>query len=118
MNLASDPLAATHSLVRDNAQGGGSTRVEVVRGDDLRQQHGLRVPSVLKIDVEGFEEDVVAGLAQTLADARCRAVFLEIHFAILEARGEKLAPGRIVETLRGSGFETRWTDGSHLAAIR
>lgn len=118
MNVASNPLGATHSLVSQNRQGGGTLKVEVACGDEIRTRHGLRPPNVLKIDVEGFEEEVIEGLSGILADRNCRAVLCEVHFAILASRGEKQAPARIVTRLREKGFGTTWTDSSHLAATR
>ena len=73
---------------------------------------------MLKIDVEGFEEDVIKGLGGALARPECRAVLIEVHFAILEERGERHAPARMQRFLRERGFHVEWTDASHLAARR
>jgi len=39
----------------------------------------IRSPDVIKIDVEGAEIDVLAGMAGTLAEQACRVVYLEAH---------------------------------------
>lgn len=53
--------------------------------DDLTQKYGA--PDVLYIDVEGFEEHVLKGAAQTLASARPDCV-VEVHIGgILEKAG-------------------------------
>ncbi|WP_425433395.1 FkbM family methyltransferase [Haloquadratum walsbyi] len=39
----------------------------------------ISVPSVIKIDVEGFEHNVIRGLRDTLQNSRCRALFIEVH---------------------------------------
>lgn len=114
--LAEDPLGTTHSLV--GAQSGKSVMVRVLPGDRVVGLHNLRIPNVIKIDVEGFEEEVIAGLATTLINKDCRAVFCEVHFGILDQKGARHAPGRIEKTLKGYGFATRWVDPSHLAAVR
>lgn len=116
MSLADDPLGATHSLAV--AAGASSVDVEVARGDDLIASGRAPQPDVLKIDVEGFELDVLEGLTQCLAHSRCRAVFCEVHFALLDQRGQRQAPAQIVEALTRNGFRTRWVDASHLAALR
>jgi FkbM family methyltransferase len=88
--------------------------VSVIPGDSLVD---LPLPNVVKIDVEGYEPEVIRGMANTLR--RVRAAFVEIHFAILEARGMPQAPSEIVESLRTLGFTTiRWVDASHIMALR
>lgn len=60
----SDPISEVHS-------------VQAMAGDDaLKDSH---IPSVIKIDVEGHEFAVLSGLKQTLVNAACRTLCLEIH---------------------------------------
>lgn len=119
MSLATDELGATHSLAMGSAAKEGQTiQVDVVRGDSLLERENLRCPNVIKIDVEGFEEEVVRGLSGVLTRRECRAVLIEMHFGILEARGERHAPSRIKKILQESGYHVSWTDASHLSATR
>ncbi len=119
MKLADEELGATHSLAAsDEGPGGETIQVDVVRGDGLLVREKLRCPNVIKIDVEGFEEEVVRGLSEVLENSHCRAVLIEMHFGILEARGERHAPIRISELLESKGFRISWTDASHLSAVR
>lgn len=90
----------------------------VWRGDDLRAAERLPDPNVMKIDVEGFEQDALEGLGETLRGPSLRAVAMEIHFALLESVGRKHGPDEIVALLEGLGFAVRWTDASHLVATR
>jgi FkbM family methyltransferase len=89
--------------------------VRVARGDSMLEE-GIRKPEVLKIDVEGFEGDVLDGLPIALRSAR--NVVVEMHFAALTQRGMPEEPLRIVGLLRGHGFAVRWLDTSHLLAAR
>jgi len=116
MTVADDPLGATHSLVA--SAGGETIEVRVARGDLLATDEGVPAPNVIKLDVEGFEEEVLVGLAGFLNEPSCRAVLCEIHFGILDARGRRQAPARIESRLRDAGFCVRWVDASHLAAER
>lgn len=76
--------------------------VEVIRGDDLRKRASIPVPTILKIDVEGAELDVIDGLAETLSQESCRLVYVEIHQAVLRERNASQA---IVESrLKAFGF--------------
>ena len=45
-------------------------KVEIRRGDDLIRAERLPAPDILKLDVEGYEKRVLAGLRQTLLASR------------------------------------------------
>ena len=96
-------------------EGDGALTVRVARGDSLLEE-GIAAPNVVKIDVEGFEGEVLDGLPVALRSAR--AVMVEVHFAALTRRGLTKEPARIVALLRGHGFSVRWLDSSHLLASR
>jgi hypothetical protein len=88
--------------------------VEVVRGDDLAE---LRQPAVVKIDVEGYEMEVIRGMSRVLGGVR--ALFVEIHFQVLEERGMRQGPAALVKHLKRLGFSRiEWPDASHIAAFR
>lgn len=74
------------------------SQVGCIRGDDLFTMLEVS-PTVIKIDVEGTESRVIAGLESTLASSDCRLMYCELH------------PGRmtntradLVSTLRNFGF--------------
>jgi FkbM family methyltransferase len=108
-----------HHLQNDigEATAENSVQVSVVRGDSYWASSGM-TPNVLKIDVEGFEEEVLAGMAGLLAAPELRWVFIEVHFRLLEERGRAEAPVRIERLLRSKGLRPRWIDSSHIAAQR
>ena len=120
MWLSAHPLDATHSLVprETGVAGVPALEVRVVTGDQLIASGDAPFPDILKIDVEGFEEEVLRGLNETISNPKCRAVFCEVHFAILDGRGKRQAPARIQRFLSDRGFQVLWTDASHLASRR
>lgn len=81
-------------------------------------EEGVPQPSILKIDVEGFEEEVLWGLRDALRSPDCRGIFVEVHYGALAQRQCPRAPSRLVSTLRDLGYRTRWLDRSHLAGFR
>jgi FkbM family methyltransferase len=85
------------------------------RADDFASRYP---PSVIKIDVEGFEPEVVRGMQDTLRSAGLRAVFIEIHFLTLRQRGLSRAPAEIADAMRAANFDVNWTDSSHICAVR
>jgi FkbM family methyltransferase len=97
---------------------GKTIEVPVLRADDALREYGLRPPNVVKIDVEGYELEVIGGLANTLRSRALRAVFIEVHFSLLHERGLDYAPSEIIRTLKELDFEITWLDPSHLRASR
>ena len=95
----------------------GSVPVIICRGDQVCERLGA-VPNVIKVDVEGFEEEVLSGMGQVLASPVLRNVLVEVHFLKLERRGKLTAPTRIQKLLELKGFRTKWVDSSHLFATR
>ena len=91
------------------------SKVRVCRGDEFLEQCP---PSKIKIDVEGFEKEVLDGMRETLHSATLKALFIEIHFQVLMQRGKATAPTDIVQMLRAEGFSVKWADPSHIIALR
>jgi len=57
-------------------------------------------------------------MREVLARPACRAVFIKVHFALLERKGTPQSPQTIVATLRALGFCTSWIDASHVVGVR
>jgi FkbM family methyltransferase len=110
-----DALGATSRLL-DASQGGIDVRV--ARGDSLVAANEVSAPNVIKIDVEGFELDVLHGLGGLLHSSELHALCIEVHFGILHERGVADAPRRLEGLLCEAGFRCAWTDPSHLIASR
>ena len=81
--------AGASGLTSAYPRGGASTRVEVERTtlDAVVDRSGGAPPRLLKIDVEGFELDVMKGAARLLSGADAPLVLFESHPA-------PLAPGQ------------------------
>lgn len=94
-----------------------SIPVVISRGDTARNRLG-RTPNIIKVDVEGFEEEVLLGMGDVLTSPELRSVLVEVHFLKLEVRGRATAPVRIEKLLNSKGFTTNWVDASHLVGTR
>ncbi|MFO0748137.1 MAG: FkbM family methyltransferase [Myxococcota bacterium] len=120
LETASRASAGVHRLVGVSGPSldGKTIEVPVRMGDDLVAE-GLPVPTAVKIDVEGAELAVLSGLEHTLADPRVKAVLVEVHFALLEARGHPYGALEVERRLGAAGLgKRRWLDRSHLLATR
>ncbi|MBI3878947.1 MAG: FkbM family methyltransferase [Verrucomicrobia bacterium] len=89
MNLSTDG-SSVGSLHHLPSHAGGSIEIVVRAGDRARAELGLPAPNLMKIDVEGFEPEVLAGLAQTIAEAR-PVIFFE-HIFLTDDQLRALVP--------------------------
>jgi FkbM family methyltransferase len=110
-----DDLGATSRIVTQAENG---VAIRIATGDGLLEGGDIQMPTVLKIDTEGYELDVLRGMATLLASPIVRAVFVEVHFGLLTERGQPKAPAMIENLLKKAGFKIRWVDPSHIAAAR
>jgi FkbM family methyltransferase len=95
-----------------------TVEVQVRSGDEAVVEFALPTPNVMKIDVEGYELEVIEGLAGVLSSKKLRSVFVEVHFSLLHNRKLDSAPAAILQTLRRHGFAVHWVDPSHIGARR
>lgn len=95
--------SAGHSLVKTSEEADRRVvGVETRRGDGFIAAEGLPEPTVLKIDVEGAEYDILEGLEETLSRRECRLVYCEVHPERLRSTGQSVAAVR--ERLEAHGF--------------
>lgn len=87
--------------------------VECAAIDDLTSAH--REVDVVKIDVEGAEDDVLGGMRIGLSTRRYRAILLEVHPALLRAKA--VDPERVIRPLIDYGYRG-WTIDMSSAAYR
>lgn len=109
-----DDLGAT-SRIRSDGSGGD---IVAVRSGDSLVSSGAPTPAVIKIDVEGFEWEVLGGMEKLLKVSSVRLLGIEVHFAILKERGLGDTPKKIEELLTRLGFSIVWADSSHILATR
>jgi FkbM family methyltransferase len=88
MNLSSDG-SLVGSMARDFHQG-RQIQVQVRRGDAAMSDLRLPAPNVIKIDVEGFEPSVFAGLRETIA--RHRPILAFEHIYLSDEQIQEMAP--------------------------
>ena len=84
--------------------------------DALVIQYGK--PNALKIDLEGFELEVLEGGQRVLRDDNTKVIGIEIHTEILNARGIKNSHQKIDRILKNNGFRTTHTDFSHIIGYK
>jgi FkbM family methyltransferase len=100
------PGSASHSLwgalqMLDDPMRGMSPfrqRVPTFRLDELRRRFELDVPSLIKLDVDGFEFQILQGADETLSNARVRTI-------LVEALSESAEEQQIASLLQGHGFQ-------------
>lgn len=77
------------------------TRVPLLALDTLAERLG-EAPTVVKIDVESFELEVLRGGPKTLAGAR-PVLFIELHNAMMRERG--VDPAAVLDQLAAYGYD-------------
>lgn len=90
--------------------------VSIRSGDELVASGQVPAPNVIKIDVEGFELEVVKGLRHLLVSHELRLIGMEIHFGQLAKQNSPSAPREILDILLASGFAIKFLDPSHVIA--
>ena len=80
----------------------GKMTVNVVNVDGVIEERGLAAPTLVKIDVEGAEIDVLRGMAHTLRDCRPTIIY-EIDDESLSGLEKKAV--EIAEFLKGFTYE-------------
>jgi FkbM family methyltransferase len=110
-----------HSLLTQREIKGESVKetIEIFLGDNLVIDKRYPLPNIIKIDVEGFELNVIKGIKNIIKESACKCIICEVHFSVLEAAKLHNAPQEIVSLLNESGFtKLSWLDRSHLLALK
>lgn len=110
-----------HSILTPDKIVDGTSYQEIIvkRGEDIISKDKVPSPNIIKIDVEGFEFNVLQGLGKVLADDKCSGIICEVHFRILAANGKSDEPEKIINFLKDKGFlKVKWIDHSHFFASK
>jgi FkbM family methyltransferase len=120
ISLESDPLAATHQVIETDKISNANNVVEIqVRSSDsIIHSEPELIPNIIKIDVEGYEGQVIDGMQHLLTEKKLRCIGIEVHFGLLNERGETNRPQQIESILQKNNFVVNWTDSSHIIATR
>ena len=110
-----------HSILNPGKMEVGATHHEITvhRGADIILKDNVEIPDIIKIDVEGFEFNVLQGLGNILLSEKCIGIICEVHFRILESNGKSDEPEKIINFLEDKGFvNLKWLDHSHFLALK
>ena len=113
-----EAVSTTASLGAMPASGNTGELVRVSTVDAAVKELGIVAPQVTKIDVEGFEEEVLQGGSAVFSSRESKHLLIEVHFRQLEDRCSGNVPARLVSMLRDWGYRVEWVDSSHLHAFR
>ena len=87
----------------------------MLRLDQICRIHGISSVRLAKIDVEGFELEVLRG-AGDLLGRQIEHLFVELHPPQLAALGQ--SPGEVEDLLRTRGYRQREVGGVHVWSLQ
>jgi FkbM family methyltransferase len=114
LSQGKDDIGATSRIIE--AESGIGNWIEIEPLDSLVYKYGI--PNAIKIDVEGFEMEVLEGGKSVLVDDNLRVIGIEIHTEILNKRGIHNCHNKIEKILLESGFKIQHTDFSHIIGYK
>jgi len=114
LSQGTDDFGATSKILIEETESGNWVTIKTI--DSFVETN--KYPNAIKIDVEGYEFEVVEGALATLMNSDLKVVGIEIHTEILESRKLKDPIKKIENHLSNAGFEIEWTDFSHIVAYR
>ena len=108
----------TINSIVDTSYTGKYLEVEITTIDKVIVEKNWEAPNIIKIDVEGFELEIMKGMNSTLYNKNLRFILIEIHHKIMENRKIKNGAHQIQKLLENASFDISWIDPSHLIAKR
>jgi FkbM family methyltransferase len=112
-----DMLAGSYAITDAHPHGGlANTTINVVSIDDFVNEHNIQRLDLIKIDVEGFEAEVIKGAAKTLAALKPR-VFVELNSYTLIAT-RNVNPRDFLAMLRSTFGNVSWRKSGEWKNIR
>jgi FkbM family methyltransferase len=116
---AANPNPGTSSLARreDYRLREHGITVELRRGDSIAGKAGSPAPTCLKIDVEGGEGRVLAGMGTLLDDRRLRLILCEVHPRLLPSFGDSAESFERALTAAGFAIAMKIPRGSEYHVV-
>jgi FkbM family methyltransferase len=99
--LTSHGGTADFSLTEETSDNKSDQKVTVVHGDDFVREKSLPLPHLVKIDVEGYEYQVIQGLEKTLRNDECSMICCEVHPFLLS---QGITSTDVTDLLQSFGF--------------
>lgn len=104
LNLFPDINTGATSFNQNVAYRLPTETVRVARLDDLLRESGTDAIGVAKVDVEGFEVDVLRGAEPLLAAHKIRSLVIEVHPPLLAQMGQSVEDIRALGERHGYRF--------------
>lgn len=87
-----------------------SITVEQWRLDDFRKLYNIPVPDMIRMDVEGYEVEILSGAVDTLKEMSSGSIlFVEFHPTVF--KDKELTMDNLMLFLESLGFSSIWADG-------
>jgi len=95
-----------HQIISEPAPNKQTTTVEVTSVDQLVSECQLSTehPTVVRIDVEGYEGEVIKGMSNLLESSRPLLIFIEIHSNKIDQQEEEM----IINSLSRNGLKLKF----------
>lgn len=85
-----------------NDHADGSIEVDTLKADECLESHGITSVDIIKMDVQGFEGHVIAGLEQTIRHSPSLVMLMEFWPMGLTSAGTD--PVELLDSLKGFGL--------------
>ncbi len=100
-NLYIGKTTGNFSLVKSYEENLDHQSIDLVSGDMFVEQNQLPIPKAVKIDVEGYEYEVLLGLKKTLMDAKCKVICCEVHPGLFP---DGVTEDQVLDLIKELGF--------------
>ena len=91
MNLYKSNQSGTMGYLDSSLNGQNlikKNEIEVVTIDDVLSSNHIENVNMMKIDVEGFEHEVLLGCFQSFKENKIKKIICEVHYKYLESKGK------------------------------
>ena len=103
ISLAPNTNSGSSSMLQRTFYKLPTEEVKVITLETLLDSVKNKIVDLMKMDIEGFEYEVLLGSEKVLRTKRIRAIALEMHSEIIKERGKK--PSQIEKVLGDCGYQ-------------